>query len=65
MSVINQFTASFTTSRPGMPLRSLLAVAVAAAGMSAGAAQAETLNIVSWGGAYTDSQNKAYHEPWD
>jgi len=35
------------------------------AAASAGAAQAETLNIVSWGGAYTDSQNKAYHEPWE
>ena len=22
------------------------------------------LNIVSWGGAYTDSQNQAYHLPW-
>ena len=47
MSVINQFTASFTTSRPGMPLRSLLAVAVAAAGMSAGAAPAETPHIAA------------------
>ena len=28
------------------------------------AAQAETLNIVSWGGAYSASQQKAYHEPW-
>lgn len=27
-------------------------------------AQAETLNIVSWGGAYSMSQQKAYHEPW-
>lgn len=27
-------------------------------------ANAETLNIVSWGGAYTMSQQKAYHEPW-
>ncbi len=24
----------------------------------------ESLNIVSWGGAYTASQTKAYHEPW-
>ena len=27
-------------------------------------ASAETLTIVSWGGAYTASQVKAYHEPW-
>ncbi|MDD1793757.1 extracellular solute-binding protein [Enterovibrio makurazakiensis] len=24
----------------------------------------ESLNVVSWGGAYTASQTKAYHEPW-
>ena len=27
-------------------------------------AQADTLNIVSWGGAYTASQQQAYHQPW-
>lgn len=32
--------------------------------LAATAAQADTLNIVSWGGAYTASQQKAYHEPW-
>lgn len=38
---------------------------VAVAGMVSSAAQAaDTLSIVSWGGAYTDSQTKAYHEPW-
>jgi len=30
----------------------------------AGAAQAVDLTIVSWGGAYTASQQKAYHEPY-
>lgn len=42
--------------------------AATVAGLSALAlavtAHAETLNIVSWGGAYTMSQQKAYHEPW-
>ena len=40
---------------------------IAAAGVLAfgiGAAQAETLTIVSWGGAYTQSQIKAYHKPY-
>jgi len=38
---------------------------VAVAGMVSSAAQAaDTLSIVSWGGAYTESQTKAYHEPW-
>lgn len=27
-------------------------------------ALAESLTVVSWGGAYTNSQVKAYHEPW-
>ena len=40
-------------------------IAVAAvASLLSSAAMAETLNIVSWGGAYTDSQQRAYHEPW-
>ena len=40
---------------------------IAAAGVLAfgvGTAQAETLTIVSWGGAYTQSQIKAYHVPY-
>ncbi|MGB8713657.1 MAG: ABC transporter substrate-binding protein [Onishia taeanensis] len=41
---------------------------LALVGLSALAAavnvQAETLNIVSWGGAYSESQQKAYNEPW-
>ncbi|KAA3619026.1 MAG: ABC transporter substrate-binding protein [Proteobacteria bacterium] len=47
--------------------RSTLALAAAAAiGVGgAGTASAETeLVIVSWGGAYTASQQKAYHEPY-
>ena len=40
----------------------LLAAAVAVA--SAGAATAKDLVVVSWGGAYTASQQKAYHEPY-
>lgn len=36
----------------------------AVAGMVSTTALADTLNIVSWGGAYTESQQKAYHEPW-
>ncbi|HEY9163945.1 MAG TPA: extracellular solute-binding protein, partial [Magnetovibrio sp.] len=44
-------------------IASLSVVAVAGM-MSATAQAADTLNIVSWGGAYTESQNKAYHEPW-
>ncbi|MDX1709761.1 MAG: ABC transporter substrate-binding protein [Rhodovibrionaceae bacterium] len=46
---------------------SISAVAgIAALGMTAaGTAQAdETLTIVSWGGAYTESQVKAYHQPY-
>lgn len=39
------------------------AVALAALGY-AGTASAETLTIVSWGGAYTKSQVEAYHKPW-
>ena len=41
-------------------INTLLAVAVA----SAGAASAKDLVVVSWGGAYTASQQNAYHDPW-
>ena len=44
-------------------IKSSLATAVLAASVST--AQAETeMVIVSWGGAYTKSQTKAYHEPY-
>lgn len=46
----------------------LKSAGVAAVGMAAfglaGAASADTLTIVSWGGAYTKSQIEAYHKPW-
>ncbi|WP_404385895.1 extracellular solute-binding protein [Caenispirillum salinarum] len=46
-------------------LKTVAAGAVTAVAFGATtAANAETLNIVSWGGAYTMSQQKAYHEPW-
>ncbi len=45
--------------------RSLIAAGVAATMGLAGTAQAETeMVVVSWGGAYTASQQKAYHEPY-
>ena len=45
---------------------SILAGGVAAAAISAGAYAQEQvdLTIVSWGGAYTESQVRAYHEPY-
>jgi putative spermidine/putrescine transport system substrate-binding protein len=46
----------------------LKSVSTAALGLAAmgvaGSASAETLTIVSWGGAYTKSQVEAYHKPW-
>lgn len=42
-----------------------LAFGVATALAAASAAQAaETITVVSWGGAYTKSQVEAYHKPW-
>ena len=40
------------------------AVGVASLGLLASAASAKDLTVVSWGGAYTKSQVKAYHEPY-
>ncbi|MFN3987768.1 MAG: extracellular solute-binding protein [Rhodocyclaceae bacterium] len=37
---------------------------VAGLGFTAATQAQEALNIVSWGGAYTESQVKAYDEPW-
>lgn len=42
----------------------LLCGAALAALAALPAAAEETLNVVSWGGAYTQSQIKAYHEPY-
>ena len=38
--------------------------AAMAAGMAFSSAQAQDMTIVSWGGAYSKSQLKAYHEPY-
>lgn len=40
------------------------AAALALGGLAAGAATAEPLTVVSWGGAYTKSQVEAYHKPY-
>ena len=47
-------------------MRALLTATAVAAGVAfaAGSAQAVDLTIVSWGGAYTASQQKAYHDPY-
>ncbi|GJL82721.1 MAG: spermidine/putrescine ABC transporter substrate-binding protein [marine bacterium B5-7] len=42
----------------------LAAVAAIGIGSISVANAEETLVVVSWGGAYTDSQQKAYHEPY-
>ena len=44
--------------------RVLSSMVIAAAVALAGSANAQNLNVVSWGGAYTASQQKAYHEPY-
>ncbi|MEQ8828832.1 MAG: extracellular solute-binding protein [Alphaproteobacteria bacterium] len=41
-----------------------LATAAAATMLVASAAQADEMTIVSWGGAYSASQQKAYHDPY-
>ena len=42
------------------------AIAAVALGVTAAApVMAQNLTIVSWGGAYSRSQVKAYHEPWE
>ncbi len=49
-------------------IRRTLSWAVAGAAMSAAsvtAVQADSLTVVSWGGAYTNSQVQAYHKPWE
>ena len=38
--------------------------AAAALALAAGGAHAQNLTIVSWGGAYTASQQQAYHDPY-
>ena len=46
-----------------MKLKSTL-IATTALALTAGAVQAEDMVIVSWGGAYSASQQKAYHDPY-
>ena len=41
-----------------------LATAVSAMALTGAMAQDESLNVVSWGGAYSASQRGAYHEPY-
>lgn len=55
--MLNRRTASTTVAA---------AAVVAAMGLSGAStvAQAGSLTIVSWGGAYSESQQKAYHDPW-
>ncbi|MDX5377056.1 MAG: ABC transporter substrate-binding protein, partial [Halomonas sp.] len=55
------------SKQAGKPALKLMVCAVAGAsamGLASVAQAQQTLNIVSWGGAYTESQQKAYHEPW-
>jgi len=49
------------------PLSLAVAAAVAGGGAFLATAQEkpDSLTIVSWGGAYTMSQQKAYHDPWE
>ncbi len=39
-------------------------MATTALAFSAGVASADSITVVSWGGAYTKSQVEAYHKPW-
>ncbi|MGB1236620.1 MAG: extracellular solute-binding protein [Pseudomonadales bacterium] len=43
---------------------SIIAAAVAAATLTTAVHAEKTMTIVSWGGAYKDSQTRAYHDPW-
>ncbi len=47
-----------------MKLKSILISATALVAVSAAAASAGSITVVSWGGAYTKSQVEAYHKPW-
>lgn len=46
------------------PLKSSLTIIALVLAVAGVARAAETLTVVSWGGAYTHSQVKAYHEPF-
>ena len=48
-----------------LTMKALLSTVAIAVALSMGPAQAEdAITAVSWGGAYTKSQVKAYHEPF-
>ncbi len=49
-----------------LKVSTVAAIGAAALGMAtATPALAEAITVVSWGGAYTQSQVKAYHRPWE
>ncbi|MEM1275771.1 MAG: ABC transporter substrate-binding protein [Pseudomonadota bacterium] len=45
-------------------MKSVLIGAVSAVAVATAAQAADTITVVSWGGAYTKSQVEAYHKPW-
>ncbi|MEM9045124.1 MAG: polyamine ABC transporter substrate-binding protein [Pseudomonadota bacterium] len=47
-----------------MKMKSVLIGAVSAVAVGAAAHAADSITVVSWGGAYTKSQVEAYHKPW-
>ena len=47
-----------------MKLKTVLIGAVSAVAITGTALAAESITVVSWGGAYTKSQVEAYHKPW-
>jgi putative spermidine/putrescine transport system substrate-binding protein len=47
-----------------MKLKNILIGATALVAVGAAAANAGSITVVSWGGAYTKSQVEAYHKPW-
>ena len=47
-----------------MKLKTALIGAVSAVAFAGTAMAADTITVVSWGGAYTKSQVEAYHKPW-
>ncbi len=47
-----------------MKLTNVLAGAVSVLAITSAANAADSITVVSWGGAYTKSQVEAYHKPW-
>ncbi len=47
-----------------MKLKTVLIGAASAIAFSGAALAADSITVVSWGGAYTKSQVEAYHKPW-